>query len=389
MPPIRGRKIDSASASSPGTRPNTIGVSERELAELLGKLDDHNAGHAGSVKRTFARWPFRQCSLQLVLDHPGGSRATLQVACRNLSRGGAGVLHGAFVHSGTPCRLEMPRLDGRHESIGGLIVRCTHMQGVMHELGVKFTEPVRLCEFVQLDPLMGWSNFERVDPARLAGSLLVVTDSELDERIIGHYLTDTMLKLRFVKSAPEAAASDRGSADVALIDLGIEGAKGLFATVREKGIAASMIAIGPDASAATRKLLQNVEADGLVFKPLSSDRLLSMLADCMLVGDAVQIDPALAGEGSGALIKGCVEQLHGCASEIREAIAGQDAMRCYASCQHVKAIAAPLGLRGIAKQADQAAANVAQTMSVAESGGRLQGLARACERVRVSGSASQ
>ncbi len=385
MPPIRGRKADATSATGPGMRPNTIGVPERELAELMDMLDERGAGHDCNVKRLHARWPFRKTSLRLTLEHPGGSRAVFQVACRNLSRGGTGVLHNAFVHTGTPCALELPKLDGQSEAIKSSVVRCTHRRGVVHELGVRFDEPIQLSDFVELDPLMGWSSFEKVDPSRLAGTLIVLSESELDHRILAHYLSDTQLKIKSFRSAPEIGALDRGAGDVAVIDLGVSGARELFAAVRDKAIASAAVAIGPDASTATRMLLQAVAADGFVFKPLSSDRLLSVLADCLLGGDAVQIDPSLAGEGSGALVKGCIEQLQSCAAEIREAIAADDPMRVYAICQHIKAIAMPIGLRPIAKLADQTSTSVAQTMSAAESAAKLQELARACERVRVAG----
>lgn len=385
MPPIRGRKADATSAKGPGMRPNTIGVPERELTELMDLLDERNAGHDGNVRRIHARWPFRHTSLPLTLEHPGGSRAVFQVACRNLSRGGTGVLHNAFAHAGTRCLPEMPKLDGHRESIRSTIVRCTHRRGVIHELGVKFEEPIQLSDFVELDPLMGWSSFEKVDPGKLAGTLIVLTESELDERILGHYLNETQLKLKCFKGAADIAALERGSGDVALIDLGVEGAKELFATVRDKAIAAAAVAIGPDASTATRMILQEVVADGFIFKPLSSDRLLSILADCLLGSDAVQIDPALAGEGSGAQVKSCIEQWQSCAAEIREAITADDPMRVYAICQHIKAIAMPIGLRPIARLADQTSTTVAQTMSATESAAKLQELARACERVRVSG----
>lgn len=384
MPPIRGRQADAASSASPGRRPNTIGVGERDLGDLLDRLDDRQASSEGAIKRTYARWPFRHGSLQLVLEHPGGSKATFQTACRNLSRGGMGVLHNAFVHANTPCKVVMPRLDSRRQTIDGTVVRCTHTQGLVHELGIRFGEAIQLGDYVELDPLMGWSSFEKVEPQKLAGALMVVTHSELDERIIGHYLGDTRLKIQFMKSAADAAGVERCTADVALIDLEVQHAQGLFSTLRERGAAESLVAIGADASTSTRMLLQKIEADGFVFKPLSSDRLLSVLADCLLAGDAVQIDPVLAGAGSGVLVRSCIEQLQNCAAEIRDGVAADDPMRCYAICQHVKAISIPIGLRPIAKMADQAANSVAQTMNVRESGVKLQELIRSCERIRIS-----
>ncbi len=389
MPPMKGRKADTEMIATTGSRPNTIGLARQDLGTLMDKLDERGGGHQGAIKRTFARWPFRHNSLKLVLEHPGGSKAVFQVPCRNLSRGGIGVLHNAYVHTGTGCVLHMPRLDGADTPLASTIVRCTHMGGMVHELGIEFNDTIQISDYVELDPLMGWSSFERVDPQKLVGSLLVVTESELDERIIGHFLGDTQLKMRSVKTPAEAESLDPGSIDAAIIDLAVSGAKQLFTTIREKGIANAMIAIGPDACTATRTMLQEIEADGFVFKPLSSERLLSVLADCMLGGDAIHIDPALAGESSSALVKSCIEQLQAAAAEIRKAIVEDDPMQCYAICQHIKAIAMPIGLRPIAALADTAATNVAQSMSVSESGVKLQEIARACERIRISSSTTE
>ncbi|MBK7404124.1 MAG: PilZ domain-containing protein [Phycisphaerales bacterium] len=360
-------------------------MTERDLGEMMDRLDEKGAGSEGKVKRTFARWPFRHASLRLTLDHPGGSRAEFPVACRNISRGGVGVLHNAYVHTGTNCTVSLPRADGVVVGLRGSVVRCSHVKGLVHELGIRFENSIRLNDYVQLDPLMGWSSFEKVDGSTLEGSVVVVTDSALDQRIIGHYLSDTRLKLRFIETAEECAALERGAADIAVVDLSLKNAPEVFRSMRDLSIASSLVAVGPNASTSTRKLLQEVEADGFVFKPLSSDRLLSVLAECLFAGDAVKIDPALAGESSGALVASCIEQLQASATDLRDAIEQGDPMRCYAICQHVKAIAVPIGLRPIATLADQAATSVAQSMSVGESAGKLHEIARACERIKISG----
>lgn len=385
MAPIRGRSADKSAGATPGSRPNTIGLSQRDLSDAMDRLDERSAGNEGRFKRTFARWPFRHVSLLLTLEHPGGSRTEVPVACRNLSRGGVGVLHNAFVHTGTRCSVSLPQPDGVRKSTRGQVVRCSHLHGLVHELGIRFENPINLGEFIQLDPLMGWSSFEKVEGDTLEGTLLGVTASELDQRIIGHYLGETRMKLRFVENAADCLALERGSAEIAVVDLEIPGAPEIFKGLREQGIAASVVAIGPNASASTRQMLLEVEADGFVFKPLSSDRLLSVLAECMFAGDAIKIDPALAGESGGALVHSCIEQLQSCATDLRDAIESGDAMRCYATCQHIKAIAIPIGLRPIATVADQVATGVAQCMNVAEMSSKLHEVVRACERIKVSG----
>ena len=388
MPRIRGRKADTTGTAGTGQRANSIGLPARDLDQYLDRLDERGDAKDSAIKRTFARWPFRQASLRLILEHPGGSRSMVQVACRNLSRGGTALLHNAYVHANTPCVLELPRLDGQMQAIRSMIVRCNHTQGTVHELGVKFTEPVLIEDFVQLNPLMGWNSFEKVDPEKLVGSLLVVTDSELDAKVIKHFLGDSQLKIRLLQTSAEAALLERDAGDIAIIDLGVEGAAELFESMRAIGVVHSLVAMGPDATAETRMTIQDVHPDGFVFKPLSSERLLAVIAECLIGGDAIQVDPTIAGEAGGALAANCIEQLRGFAVQIREALAEDDAMRCYAICQQVKAASIAIRLHQIVGLADQAATSLAQSMSCSESNARLQELARACERIRLSRAAS-
>lgn len=382
MGKIVGRKVDSNSVASPGARPNTIGVPTRELSSLMDRLDERGSGGEAAAKRTHSRWPFRQTSVRFVLDHPGGTKAEFQVACRNLSRGGSAVLHSAYVHVGTGCQLFMPRLDSKPVGVPGKIVRCQHVQGLVHELGVRFEEPLNLAEYVNLDPLMGWNSFERVDPAKLSGTLLCVIASELDQRIIGHYLSDSQMKPRFAKDKSQALTLAAEGCDVLMLDLTVPDAPDIAVALRQAGLTCPIIAVSADAGSKSRQQMRDLGVEGFLLKPLSSDRMLGSLAECLLTGESGQV---AAPNVSPAILAGCVEQLKTCAAEMREAFTADDPMRCYALCQHVRTAAIPIGLKQLARLADQAATSLAQTMSLTESGQKVQDVLRACERIRSPG----
>lgn len=385
MPPIQGRRAQ-VSNSSPGNRPNTIGAGERELAALLDRMDRTAGGRAVDAKRTHARWPFRHASLSMALDHPGGSSVGFRVACRNLSRGGTSVMHNSFVHTGTPCAVTLPRLDGTAEVVRGKVVRCVHVSGIVHELGILFDEPVRLADYVRVDPAAGIVTFERVDPERLIGTVVLITDSELDERIVRHYLADTQLGVRVFPDAASAAAAEPGEADVALVDLSLKGAEQLVGTARSVGLADFVTVFGVDSELDPRRI-QALGPDGVLRKPLSSERVLGVLAEFLLTGEP-EADASPSGPASPALAAKCIEQIQTCAEELREALTGQDAMRCYAICQHIKALSAPAGSRHLGRAAERASGAVARSMSVSEAAQALRDLGRACERVKPNGTAA-
>lgn len=77
--------------------------------------------------------------------NPGGSSPAMVLSVRDISNGGMGIMHANFVHQGSACSLA---LVGRDRKIivkmRGEVVRCTHFRGTVHDIGIKFCEPVKL-----------------------------------------------------------------------------------------------------------------------------------------------------------------------------------------------------------------------------------------------------
>src|ERR1051325_1102529 len=106
-------------------RPNTIGLQTKPLEALLEFLD-HPEDAKNVARRQFSRWPFRQATIRVTISHPGGSTVVLKLACRNISRGGIGLLHTSFVHPGSSCRVELPNINGGMDRIDAGIQRWLH-----------------------------------------------------------------------------------------------------------------------------------------------------------------------------------------------------------------------------------------------------------------------
>lgn len=74
----------------------------------------------------------------------GGSCQT-QVACiRDLSAGGLALLWGTFLHNGTRCSFTVVNSETHAPITGaaGVVVRCAHVKGSVHDVGVRFDEPI-------------------------------------------------------------------------------------------------------------------------------------------------------------------------------------------------------------------------------------------------------
>jgi CheY-like chemotaxis protein len=385
MAPIKGKRANPDKGNAPGARLNSIGVPAGALGALLDHLDGRGDG-AASVKRIHSRWPFRHGAIRLTLEHPGGSRSEIMVACRNLSRGGAGLLHCAYVHMGTPCIVHLPLLSGGVSAQAGTIVRCTHLRDLIHELGVCFRENIPLSDFVERDPLLGGSSFEKVDPASLSGSVLAITRSEDDDRNLMQFLAETKLELRFAHSLTQAIECAAAPPDVIMLDLAVPEASEILNTLRKGCSDAPVIAFAEEAGAAVRQQLVELDVAGFLLKPLTSDSLRNALADCRFAASSGSLTP---GTGMPApVVHKCVEVLLATTGELQQAVLGEDAMRCFALAQQIRGVAFQLGLREVVRAADATGARVAASMSVPDAAEQIHQLIGMCRRVRQSAHAA-
>lgn len=77
----------------------------------------------------------------LILKEAGEGMAFV-VATRNVSRGGVSLLHRQMMYAREPCTLFFPLQGGKHLLVPGHTVRCRHVRGVLHEIGVRFDRPL-------------------------------------------------------------------------------------------------------------------------------------------------------------------------------------------------------------------------------------------------------
>lgn len=82
------------------------------------------------------------------IDPTDGGGVRLAVVPRNLSRGGFAFVHGRFLYPNTKLAVVLPDLEGEPHRIEGKVVRCRHISGMVHEVCVKFREPIGVERFV-------------------------------------------------------------------------------------------------------------------------------------------------------------------------------------------------------------------------------------------------
>lgn len=345
-------------------RLNTVGLTERDLSALLDKLEASDRDAASRSKRTFARWPFRRATVEVTLTHPGGSAATLKLACRDLSRGGCALLHNAFVHPGTACVVRLPREDGGIVEMRAVVKRCTHRVATLHELGLGFAGEIDLKDFVRGEGGRACHSLERVDAANLAGKMLLAEGSDIDARIIEHFLRATKVQVARVPTLAALMETAGREHDVIVVewrlgkDRGADGVK----QIRDAGISTPIVLLTPDPGDVAEGVRQ-LGGVTLLTKPLSEEAILRTLAEVLLVPPGGPEAAGAAG-GENPLRDAYVRELPALVSAIDAAMKGPDVDALREAALQIKGTAPTVGLENLGRIAADAVETLgAQTTS--------------------------
>ncbi|MDX2118423.1 MAG: response regulator [Planctomycetota bacterium] len=382
MTPKKPHAIPSAPT---GHRPNSIGIQSRELEQLCNLLDVRTSAEAAR-KRDFIRWPFRHASLALKIVHPGSTTVQISVACRNLSCGGISVMHSAYVHLGSPVIVTLPHPKLGSVDVDGTVSRCSHLRGVVHEIGIKFTKSINARDFVNLDAFTDAFSLEKVNHEELRGCVLHLEDSELDRKLVQHYLRGTQLRVRPCLTIDEALKLAQEGCDLVVASVDMQGMEStdIVAKFREDGVQAPIIVVTNDTTPATRQRIADMRANAFITKPLKQDVLVRAIGEFLMVGSQTgSLATTLKADDPNApLVDGFVDFLHNAAGRLEDILKRDDAAQCRQICLQIKGTAPALGFDAVGKLADDAAHAVAASMSVAESIKPVRQLISACMRVR-------
>ena len=131
-------------------RPNTIGMCRKKMRELLQRMAKRSRSVGVEDFRSSKRWPVLGVTAEFQLEENRRFRDKLNLSVRDISNGGISLLHSSFFYPGTRCRITLPLRDDPSEVvvIDGVIKRCIHVEGVVHEIGIKFDKPIDSKKFV-------------------------------------------------------------------------------------------------------------------------------------------------------------------------------------------------------------------------------------------------
>lgn len=153
---------------------DTVRISDDERRRLLDELDRRQTVASEDVgpddnRRRYRRYTYRPGHISIAVVQPRGGTTFLSVSPRNISAGGVAFLHGGFLHTGSRCAMQLGSQGKETVTIAGEIVNCRHIEGLLHEVSVKFDRAIDPSVFVQIDESQDAAPSEQVPPQKEAG----------------------------------------------------------------------------------------------------------------------------------------------------------------------------------------------------------------------------
>lgn len=348
-----------------GGRPNarnTLGLGAQAYESLLSKLDERSEDAEVAPQRLHTRIPFMDPFVRVQVEADNSGRREMILACRNISRGGVGLLHSSFMYTNTPVAVHLVRTDGTSPGVRGKVVRVQHRGGVVHEIGIKFDKEINQRDYVAANVTDMLPSFERVAPEKLSGPIVLVSADEANRMAVREHLQDTGLSVGFVTDPQEAPAAADKQPIMMLVDIDLGGVSGpeLVKKLRTRGYARPIVLVGDPSDELTRSLVRVCGADALLRTPLTADALLRTLGEFLLSGwDLGHLDKARTRVDRGTLVSLCTE-LSKLGVVMDQHVRREDRVAMFGTCQKIAQMSLMIGMNGVASMAERLGERIAQ-----------------------------
>ncbi len=364
---------------------NTLRLGQRELHSFLEQIE-HNDSNWSKPDREFVRSSYRVESVQLIIEHGSGNKVTLPVATRNISRGGISILHSSFIHNGTPVEVALQLPGGAVISSTGKVVRCSHLTGRVHEIGIKFDHQISTKDLLGLDPLNGAYTLERVDPSRLHGSILILTTSDLDRDLLLMFLEDTNLVVNTADTIENAVTRLGKGCDLVIADYHLRAhtAPEFINAMHESGSDIPVVVLTSDKTESALDAVRESGASGILSKPTTRDKLFQAIAEFLHAdGDGGPLYTTLStADSTYPLLAKFLTEIPRMALNLEKAIRENDEQACVEIVRTLSGTAAPLGFPDISSLAIAAEKQLANKSPKGAST-EIRALVIACRRIKA------
>lgn len=370
---------------------STLRMSPMEVERLKRELDAEGAG-SGESKRAFKRWPLESRSVRVEIQHPGGAATVLNYVPRNISREGIGLLHSSFVYTGTRCTVLMPHPTRGQVPLGGTIMRCRHVRGKIHELGIRFDKPIDVKEYLGVDGNEDCYSLENVPAESLTGSVLLIEPGEMDRAMVRSHLKDTNLTVTAVGTSEEGLTRAKEGYDTILCAMDLPDSDGLsvLSTLRDSGIQTPFLLLCSSAGTESlRERLRVLQPQGVICKPIPAQTLLSAIGEYLLVaakdsggGGAAILSSLSPKDPMAPHIPEYIGQLKLLAEQLGAAMNRGNAAECMRLVFQVQGSSPTFGFTALTEAASQAHGTLHASKSVTEASAAIRKLIGMCYRAQ-------
>jgi hypothetical protein len=119
----------------------SVRLPDQYVAALLEMLDESDR-LARADLRKFKRSSYRTRKLVIhVLDENQNIESSFRVVARNLSVAGMAFIHGQMLRPGKLVMVQIPHSHGEGLTVLARVAHCRHVDGMIHEAGLRFVGP--------------------------------------------------------------------------------------------------------------------------------------------------------------------------------------------------------------------------------------------------------
>ncbi len=365
---------------------SNLAKQQSTITAILDKLDAADNSKFRN-RRQAIRATYRPIDIPIRIFHPGGSVAFKAVAMRNLSATGAGFLYTGFLHIGTRIELTLPRRAGGEDVITGKVIFCAHVTGSFHQIGVRFEQKIVPASYVDRESM------EKIEgaglpPLTIGGSVLHIDDSEVDRKLMAHYLKSTKVLLTSVAGLEAAVEAVKATKfGLVLCELNFKTTTGevIIAKLREAGYDGRFIVVTSETSAERFRAIRGAGAIGMLSKPYDLAKLKKLISPFLsrVAADDVVASTLAAEPSMQSLIERYVTSVRQLALEIETAAKENQLDRIRQICNSLKGSGSSYGFAILSESAKEAMRSLDATMSLQESNDQIRKLLDLCKRVIV------
>lgn len=129
---------------------DTLKLNPAQQKTIAQFLEDRSRGE--ERRRAVRRFRFLDpAGLLYSVTHPGGTDVSYRIKPRDLSELGLGFLHGNFLYPNSICTLNLRGKDGCMHSISAKVMRCDHVTGRIHDVGIRFDKQIDVTRYLHIE----------------------------------------------------------------------------------------------------------------------------------------------------------------------------------------------------------------------------------------------